>query len=105
MIVTFKTKSYPDIIMFGDVAKTLLRMMGHSGTVPGALRAADTAAARQRLRAALDEHGDDAAPAEVPADDQEGAGEEPRISLEKRAFPLLELLDAASSGGHDVTWA
>jgi len=104
MIVTFKTKAYPDIIMFGDVARTLLRMMGHSGTVPGALRAADTAAAAQRLRAALDELGNEPAPVEAPADDREGTEEEPRISLEQRAFPLLELLDAANTGGHDVTW-
>jgi len=40
----------------------------------------------------------------VPEDDQEVAGEEPRISLEQRAFPLLELLDAANSAGHDVIW-
>jgi hypothetical protein len=30
MLVTFTTKAYANITMFGDVAVTLLKMMGHS---------------------------------------------------------------------------
>lgn len=30
MLVTFTTKAYADIIMFGDVALALLKMIGHS---------------------------------------------------------------------------
>jgi len=33
MLVTFTTDAYADITMFGDVALTLLKMMGHSKTV------------------------------------------------------------------------
>ena len=54
MIVTFKTKTWANIVMFGDVAVALLRMMGHSGTVPGALRADEVGPAHERLRTALD---------------------------------------------------
>ncbi len=39
MIVTFRSKAHADIIMFGDIAIKLLKLMGHSGTVPGALLA------------------------------------------------------------------
>ena len=39
MLVTFTCKAYADITMFGNVAASLLRLMGHSGTVPGALLA------------------------------------------------------------------
>jgi len=39
--------------MFGDVAVDLLKLMGHSGTVPGAIRAEDVEAALSRLRAGL----------------------------------------------------
>jgi hypothetical protein len=42
MLVTFTTDAYADITMFGDVVHTMLKMMGHSGTVPGALLAADS---------------------------------------------------------------
>jgi hypothetical protein len=37
MLVTFTCKAYADITLFGNVAVSLLRLMGHSGTVPGAL--------------------------------------------------------------------
>ena len=36
MVVTFSCSAYADIMMFGDVAVRLLRLMGHSGTLPGA---------------------------------------------------------------------
>lgn len=49
MSVTFTTRAYADITMFGDVALTLLKMMGHSGTVPSAILAADVPAALSRL--------------------------------------------------------
>ena len=45
MLVTFSCPAYADITMFGDVAIRLLKMMGHSGTVPSALLAADVPAA------------------------------------------------------------
>jgi hypothetical protein len=99
MIVTFKTKAYPDIIMFGKVAKRLLSLMGHSGSVPGALRALDVGAARARLQEELEEAGDEVIV--VEAGQPEG---EPKVTLDRRAFPLLELLAAADRGGHDVYW-
>ena len=99
MIVTFKTKAYPDIIMFGDVARKLLRMMGQSGHVPGACRATNIGAARKSLQAALDELGPEA---EAPQPDRREG--EPKVTIHQRAFPLLELLAAAERGGRDVIW-
>jgi hypothetical protein len=37
MLITFSCSAYADITMFGDVAVRLLRLTGHSGTVPGAI--------------------------------------------------------------------
>ena len=54
MLVTFTTKAYADITMFGDIALAMLRMMGHSATVPGAILAADVPVALSRLTAAID---------------------------------------------------
>ena len=45
MLITFKSDAYADIIMFGDIAERLLKMMGHSGTVPSAILADDVPAA------------------------------------------------------------
>ena len=52
MLVTFSCSAYADITMFGDVAVRLLKLMGHSGTVPGAILAEDVQAALECLVAA-----------------------------------------------------
>ncbi len=52
MLVTFSCPAYAGITMIGDVAIRLLKAMGHSGTVPGALLAEDVQAALERLEAA-----------------------------------------------------
>lgn len=55
MLVTFTTDAYADVTMFGDVAQTMLKMMGHSGTVPSAILAQDVPEALRRLTAAVDQ--------------------------------------------------
>lgn len=95
MLVTFSTNSYADITLFGDVALTLLKMMGHSATVPGAILAADVPAALSRLKAAID-----AEKASPTAEDADGPG----VSIAHRALPLIDLLAAAAKAEVDVMW-
>ena len=97
MLVTFTTKAYADITMFGDVAVALLKMMGHSGTVPSALRAEDVPEALTRLKAALK------AGKSMPqgADKND---EEPAVSMSNRALPLINLLAAAAKENANVMW-
>ena len=101
MLVTFQTKAYANITMFGDVAKQLLKLMGHSGTVPSAIAAEDVPAALEKLRRAVA-----ALPAgeKKPANDDGHGGEPPRVGLAQRAFPLLELLKAAAAEKCAVQW-
>jgi Domain of unknown function (DUF1840) len=88
--------------MFGDVAVTLLKMMGHSGTVPGAILAQDIPPALERLKAAL------AAAPELRPEQASSAGDsgdkEPVVSIRQRAFPLVELLEQAIQKRCDVLW-
>lgn len=98
MLVTFTCKAYADITMFGEVALGMLRMMGHSGTVPGALLAEDVPAALDRLKRAVEAAADDAAGAACDEAD------EPPVSLAQRAWPLIELLSAAARERCDVMW-
>lgn len=90
--------------MFGDVAVTLLKMMGHSGTVPSALLAADIPAALSRLQQGLAATGADeqVKPAVRPGADDADA--QPPMGLRLRAYPMLQLLSAAAREGCDVTW-
>ncbi len=98
MLVTFKTKAYADITMFGDVALTLLKMMGHSGTVPSAIEAEDIPAALEQLRTAI---GLDKSAESSDEKDDDG---QPKIGIAKRALPLIELLDAAVKAKTYVIW-
>lgn len=102
MLVTFTTKAYADITMFGDVALALLKMMGHSGTVPGAILAEDVPAALERLKRGIEASklADTAQKTAEPADDSD----EPRVSLAHRALPLIELFTAAARRKSDVMW-
>ncbi len=102
MLVTFESKAYANIIYFGDIAKQLLRMMGHSGTVPGAILADDVPQALSRLQSALAQHAETQAPA---TDDKDDARDKERpVQLKTRALPLLELLTAATKDQCDVMW-
>jgi len=86
--------------MFGDVAVTVLKMMGHSGTVPSALLAADIPPALQKLKSGLAMTSDSN---DIPAENKED-DKQPAVSLRQRAFPLVELLQRAAARGVDITW-
>jgi hypothetical protein len=102
MLITFKTPVHADITMFGDVAKALIKMMGHSGTVPGAILADDVPMALENLRAAV-KHTPDA-PLNPHRDDNDETPPSESVSLSHRALPLLELLEAAAREGKNVMW-
>ncbi|MCZ7565032.1 MAG: DUF1840 domain-containing protein [Burkholderiales bacterium] len=99
MLITFRSK-VGDITMFGDVAVSLLKMAGHSGTVPGAILGKDIPAALAKLKHALN-----ALPAEAQPDDRSDEEQDaPPIDLRKRAWPLVEQLERAARNEADVTW-
>jgi hypothetical protein len=87
--------------MFGDPAVQLLKLMGHSGTVPSALLAKDVAQALARLQAAVAALPPEPAPARKPPAEESEAS---KVSLRQRAHPLIELLERAAHAGCDVLW-
>jgi hypothetical protein len=97
MLVTFSADAYSDITLFGDVALTMLKMMGHSATVPGAILAVDVPEALRRLTAAIDEQ-----KASLPVEDKDA--DELEVSMAHRALPLILLLTAAAKAKCDVMW-
>jgi hypothetical protein len=100
MLVTFSCPAYANITMFGDVAIRLLKLMGHSGTVPSALLAEDVPAALKRLEAAV--HTEEQSPA--PEENAELEDDERVVSLRHRALPVIELLRAAEKAECNVMW-
>ena len=101
MLVTFTTDAYADITMFGADALAMLKMMGHSATVPGAILAADVPAALSRLTAAIDA---EKISAPLKKKDEDKDDEEPEVSIAHRAMPLIELLAAAAKANVNVMW-
>lgn len=93
--------------MHGDAAVALLKGMGHTGTVPGAILAADLPQALANLRRMLEVSGDatsDASPSRDEVEDDESREREPVITLRMRAVPLLDLARTAIERGSDLMW-
>lgn len=98
MLVTFTTDAHANITMFEGDALTMLKMMGHSATVPGAILAADVPAALSRLTAAID-----AEKISSPVENENEDTDEPVVSMTNRGLPLIDLLTAAKAGCN-VMW-
>lgn len=94
MLITFHCKDYEDITMFGDIAKQLLQMMGHSAQVPGAIKAQDLPQALEKLQQSLQQE-------MKPATDDE---EDMPVSLKHRAIPIINMLKAAIKNNADILW-
>ncbi len=98
MLITFKTKSYANIVMFGDVGIKLLEMMDYGTSIPGALIPEDVPLALDNLRQGLASVIEVVEPAGDAEDDQ------PAVSLHTRAVPLIELLQSAIDDENHVRW-
>jgi hypothetical protein len=70
----------------------LLKLIRHSGAVPGALGKDDVEPALKRLEAAIEAH--ERSPEGEPS--AEGDDSEEGVSLSQRAWPLIQLLKAAA---------
>ena len=103
-MVTFRIDAAASFSMFHDVAIELLKMMGHSGTVPSAILAADIPAALARLQQALAGAEPDEKNQRRLLQDKEKQTGESSVTLTQRAYPLLQMLSAAAARHHDVLW-
>lgn len=97
MLVTFRSEVYSNVTMFGNVADRLLKLMGHSGTVPGVILAKDISQVLQRLQASVEHE-------KRPEILGDGDEDEIPVSLAHRALPLIELLKASEKENCDVMW-
>ena len=105
MLVTFKTTAYSDITMFGDSAVSLLKLMGQSGNVPGAILAADIPEALQTLHDGLAKLSTTESDVDTTADSSwDDSGDDAPVALNTRAGPLISLLQAAADANENVLW-
>ena len=103
MPITFKSKYSPDILMLEGMALELIRLMGHSGSVPGSLAAEDIAAALAHLETAVKDGPARALEADRGHDEEDGKREAP-VSVAHRAGPLVAMLKTALKEKEHVIW-
>jgi len=101
MLIKFESEA-GTLSMFDDVAVPLLKLMGHTGTVPSAILPEDIPAALARLKSAVEAQSAPAGGAGAAKEDKD-QGEVP-VSLHQRAFPLIELLERAAKQDCEVLW-
>ena len=110
MLVRFHSKASASVTMFGDIAAELLRLMGMSGMVPGAVLAADVPDALRRLRQAVESSaGDRIPPPQRSKSETQGKRDKEddavaKVNLRTRAYPLLQLLERAAAEECAVVW-
>jgi hypothetical protein len=111
MLVTFRSTATESITMFQDVAVQLLKLMGATGRIPGALGPEDVPAALRQLEHATEQikAGTHATPAR-PADNEDSKNEdededrEAPVDLATRAVPLLSILKRAAAAKAEIVW-
>lgn len=107
MLIVFKSKAAGDVMMFGDVAHTLMEIMGKDPGDKGIVTVEQLPDAIARLKAAVAQN-----KAEKPVIDHDErvfektpeGGKREYVSLARRAVPLIELLEFSLKEGEPVVW-
>jgi hypothetical protein len=111
MLITFKSKAYPNVMMYQDHAKRILDLL-HKDSERGVITAQEATQAVKLLENEIEESRKHQATDEMEQDVKAHHGEvedtehEPIevVSFSTRAFPLLEMLRAARDQQTDVLW-
>ena len=102
MIVTFKSKASGDVIMFGDAAHALMKIMGKDADRTGIITPEQLPGAIAALKVAIEES------RRQPGPNEDEEAEKPAmtqaVTLAQRAIPLLELLEWSQKKSTPVTW-
>lgn len=107
MLIVFKSKAAGDVMMFGDVAQSLMEIMGKAPEPKGIVTVEQLPQAIARLKAAVAQD-----KAEKPVVDHDErifektaeGGKREYVSLARRAAPLIELLEYSLKEEVPVTW-
>lgn len=100
MLVTFISSETGELLMFSEVAGTLLRAVGKECTARGTFTREQMMPAAKTLREAV-ARGE----GELPDDEAEANGEKP-VAMRSRAWPLIDMLERTSEGGAhaNIVW-
>ena len=100
MLVRFDSK-VGTFSMFEKDARNMIKLMGHSDTVPGAILDTDIEKTLQIFQTGLSEAAKQENQHLTPKKDDD---EEEPVSVNRRAYPLLELLKKAAKQKETLMW-
>ena len=110
MLITFKSKAYPNVMMYQDHAKRILDLL-HKDSDRGVITAQEATQAVKLLENEIEESRKHQATDEMEQDVKAHQGDEDPehqpiepVSFSTRAFPLLEMLRASRDQQTDVLW-
>jgi len=103
MLIRFYSSETGELLMFAEVAKSLLQMIGKETTARGAFTQAEMQPAADALRAAVQKEAP--LPPPDPDEDEERPLDRP-VGLSSRAWPLIDMLERTSRGGPkaNIVW-
>ena len=106
MLVTFHSDAAADVIMFGDVAKTLLQILGKDATQKTGIFEVDALPAGiAQLRKAVSESRATPQAREAEKDvDESPTGMDSPVNIAQRAFPLLEMFERSLAARVPIIW-
>jgi len=112
MLITFKSKAYPEVLMYQEHAKRILDLL-HKDIERGVITAEEAPRAVALLEGEIEESRKHQISEQVERDvqahhsgDNEDNDHEPIevVTFSTRAFPLLEMLRSARDQHTDVLW-
>lgn len=103
MLITFKSKAAADIIMYKEHAQRILDLLGKE-VDRGIIVRADMKKAIAIIEAAIAESRSHPISQQKQADEESDHDPADDVSFSSRAYPLLEMLRAASEQDQDVVW-
>ena len=112
VIITFQSPASGDVIMFGDVAQRMMKLMGKDVTDKGIVTVEQLPEAIARLKAAIEEdkrqragvQEEDLPRTEPAGSSGHAQSSRPFVTLTQRAVPLLELLEWSLKKKKPVVW-
>jgi hypothetical protein len=103
MLVRFLSSETGELLMFAEVAGTLLRAIGKETAAKGSFQQDEMLAAAIVLRKAVERGEAAAAGAPAPETAEDGP---PPVTLSNRAWPFIDMLERTSRGGAkaNIVW-
>ncbi|MDP3085998.1 MAG: DUF1840 domain-containing protein [Rubrivivax sp.] len=100
MHYTFKSNATGNLIMMGAIGDSILRIIGKAPADKGIVQASDMPAAIAAIESAVAL----AESAPEPAAEQTTDDAPDAVTLRQRAWPFVEMMQAAHASGDAITW-